>query len=506
MAGTIKILGEELSISDNNSSDFIISGYSGYMGFVGEVTTQYGGTPGKIVGLTIAVSSGVITGVFDKNMNPQHEYDNVIGTAVVGYVSGWAGAWIGARAGATIGVSAGPVGAVVGAVLGAVAGGLWGDDIYNNGEKIVKVLADNLEHDFEYLSPTIYGKVTQEQFIIQSLENDPDFCKRAFPQYKDYRETVTVSSGNETISYNSTLRDALIKTSASKEDDRIKDVMEETSADKIIINKRILNVLNLSSIELRNAIDGIDKVSFLLSNILIKVGEKIDIGNGGVYTVKTNDTLSTIAQNLNNGTVTKDLVKLNPWLFDYNRIQFNYPTKVLVAEGTVFSSNNAHTLSGEHVDDILIDHNGGDDTLIGNGGDDYLDGGTGSDKLYGGTGQDTLVGASGDDILYGMSGDDILQGGENEDILVGGSDSDILVGQSGNDVLAGGYSLDDLYSEKTYDYLAGGTGFDTYLVSHQDVINDADSSGLIMFNDKSLSGKKTKVEGSDTLYEDANFL
>jgi len=59
MAGTIKILGEELSISDNNNSDFIMSGYSGYMGFAGEIATQYGGSPGKIAGLVIAVSSGV---------------------------------------------------------------------------------------------------------------------------------------------------------------------------------------------------------------------------------------------------------------------------------------------------------------------------------------------------------------------------------------------------------------------------------------------------------------
>lgn len=166
--------------------------------------------------------------------------------------------------------------------------------------------------------------------------------------------------------------------------------------DKISHNGQTFDIRNLTPIQLRNAIDGIDKVSFLLSNITIKVGEKIDIGNGGVYTVKSGDTLSVIAQN--NGTVTKELVKLNPWLFDDNRIQFNYPTKVLVAEGTVISDNNNHDLIGQDVADILIDHNGGNDTLIGNGGDDYLDGGAGSDTLIGGSGYDTYITDNGDKV------------------------------------------------------------------------------------------------------------
>ncbi len=71
-----------------------------------------------------------------------------------------------------------------------------------------------------------------------------------------------------------------------------------------------------------------------------------------------------------------------------------------------------------------------------------------------------------------------------------------------DDVLIGA-DADNLYSEKEYDYLLGGTGFDTYYVSHQDVINDADGLGLIMFNDKPLSGTKTKID--EYSYEDDNF-
>ncbi|WP_324171285.1 calcium-binding protein [Sulfurimonas sp.] len=170
----------------------------------------------------------------------------------------------------------------------------------------------------------------------------------------------------------------------------------------------------------------------------------------------------------------------------------------------IYGGTGNDTINGGADNDFLYgeeDH----DTLLGAGGNDYLDGGNGNDTLSGGADIDTLLGGSGDDILYGNSGNDTLLGGENNDALFGGSGSDTLLGQAGDDVLAGS-DADNLYGEKTHDYLLGGTGFDTYHVSDKDVINDADSNGLIMFNDKSISGKKTKVEGSDTLYEDANFL
>lgn len=487
MDGIIKINGEEVVISENKSADIGLSSFSGYLGF--------------------DVSGGIITGVFDKNLNPQKEYDNIIGTALVGYGTGILGSIVGeAIAGFAFGSVAGPVGAVVGAVLGAVAGGLWADDIYSNGEKLVKALADNLEQDFEYLSPTIYGKVTQQEFIIQSAANDPDFCKRIFPEYARYRQITEIKSGTESFLYNQLTKDATVQTASQNEKDAAEVIFKNTDADKLTLNNQTFDIRNLSYIQLRNAIDGIDKVSFLLSNILIKVGEKIDIGNGGVYTVKSGDTLSVIAQK--NGYVTKDLVKLNPWLFDDNRIQFNYPTKVLVAEGTPISNEINHTINGENTDDFINDANGGNDTIDGNGGndeiyagigDDTISGGTGNDYLEGGTGFDTLQGGAGHDVLFGDNDSDVLYGGEGQDTLIGGDDnaSDALFGGSGEDVLLGGGGDDtlaggdasNLYADKELDYLAGGVGHDFYYVSHQDIINDADSTGFIMFNSKAINKK-----------------
>jgi len=147
----------------------------------------------------------------------------------------------------------------------------------------------------------------------------------------------------------------------------------------------------------------------------------------------------------------------------------------------------------------------GNDRLYGGAGNDYLEGGTGSDTLHGGADNDVLLGGNDTDYLYGDTGNDKLLGGDDNatDILVGGSGEDVLMGQGGDDVLVGGNSLEDMYSEKVSDYLSGGSGYDTYYVSHQDIIDDADGSGLIMFNNKAINGKKTKVD--DYTYEDDNF-
>jgi len=151
---------------------------------------------------------------------------------------------------------------------------------------------------------------------------------------------------------------------------------------------------------------------------------------------------------------------------------------------------------------------GGDDTIYGGVDEDTIDGGIGNDTLKGGEGDDVLLGGVGMDQLYGGIDNDRLLGGDDTstDILLGGSGQDTLLGQGGDDVLAGGDSWSDLYSEKEHDYLLGGSGFDTYYVSNSDTINDVDYSGLIMFNDKSLGGKKRKVDDAGTTYEDDYFV
>ena len=195
-------------------------------------------------------------------------------------------------------------------------------------------------------------------------------------------------------------------------------------------------------------------------------------------------------------------------------------------EWTTVPAGTAEDVEGSYKDLLLFDDNV---TFLGNqynnqltglhggsGGNDYLDGGNGNDTLNGNGGIDILIGGAGEDRLYGGGGNDTLYGDKsdnttptdvnNNDELYGGSGEDILLGQGGDDVLAGGDSWDNLYGEKEHDYLLGGSGYDVYYVSNTDVINDADYAGLIMFNDKSLSGKKRKVDDTGTTYEDDYFV
>ncbi len=350
MSGLIKIEDYEVTVSENKSSDIALSSFGGYLGFVGEMSEQFGGTAGKTIGLVFAVSGGVITGVFDKELNPQKEYYNLIGTALIGYELGILGATagriIGNAVGGFIGGSvAGPVGAVVGAVLGAVAGGLWGDDIYDNGEKIVNALYHNLNENFEYQDSTIYGKVTQEEFILESVTNDPNFCKDIFPQYLNYRQIVDIKSGltlAESVRYDNTTNEITISNATSDNQNfYLNETLKNNDIDKATINDIVYikqDLTNQTSLQIRNLLNDINSVNILLSNVLIKTDE--------------------------------------------NRITFNTPSEILVNEKADLNNNNLdHTLIGTNSDDILIDYNGGNEIIIAGAGDDVLYGGEGDDTI-----------------------------------------------------------------------------------------------------------------------------
>lgn len=166
---------------------------------------------------------------------------------------------------------------------------------------------------------------------------------------------------------------------------------------KIDIGSITYDITQGDNLLVRNAIFDIPKVSFLLSHILIKVGDILDIGDKGLYEVVSDDTMSELAEKF--GMTTQQLLSYNTWLIDEGRVEFDQD-KVLVAnlEPSDFTDKD-HNLLGCELEDRLIDHNDGDDTLLGMGGDDYLDGGKGADQLIGGTGFDTYISDNGDKIF-----------------------------------------------------------------------------------------------------------
>ena len=136
------------------------------------------------------------------------------------------------------------------------------------------------------------------------------------------------------------------------------------------------------------------------------------------------------------------------------------------------------------LDDALIRKN---TALAENGAADYL---------YGGAGNDLMIGQTGDDFLYGEKGNDILWGDDNRDLSVSGND-----------------------------YLDGGKGFDTYVITHEEfaqtaatpaekktynIIRDADGKGRILVQDTDLGSLnwqfdpktgKWSAKGKDILLE-----
>ena len=140
-----------------------------------------------------------------------------------------------------------------------------------------------------------------------------------------------------------------------------------------------------------------------------------------------------------------------------------------------FTGTNAST-------NLLLQGNGGNDTLLGGAGIDALNGGSGNDLLNGGAGADILVGGTGDDTYVVDDPGDQLTENLNEGLdtvqssvsytvganlenltLIGSANlngtgnalANTLIGNSGDNVLDGGAGADTMQ---------GGAGNDTYVI------------------------------------------
>ena len=235
----------------------------------------------------------------------------------------------------------------------------------NKAEKEAKIVAANLYDSYiDLVKNDKDGNLT-----IQTDKSEIDtFTKENMENIliklpSDANLTIVHSGGNYAIDINASKKEINIDSSINlnkknKESENFAGAILSSGAEVATINSQTYNIKELSNLELRNAIENIPQVSFLLSHILIKVGEYLDLGEKGIYKVKSGDTLSVIAQK--NGMVTKDLVRLNSWLCDEGRILFNQ-NKVLIEGNPLNLSNTNHTLYGEaNAENVLIDANGGD--------------------------------------------------------------------------------------------------------------------------------------------------
>ncbi|WP_422466858.1 calcium-binding protein [Endozoicomonas sp. ALC013] len=317
-------------------------------------------------------------------------------------------------------------------------------------------------------------------------------------------------------------------------------------------------------IVLKNNLHRIASESFVSSDVFLGIGEKINLGEKGIYVIKSGDTLTSIAHG--NGFKVKELVLLNRWLADKSDRFTFHNGRFLIPEGEAIQNDTTihHTITGDSGDNYLADFDGGNDTLDGQSGNDIMEGGQGNDtyivdsasdqvieqadegidtvtssvvftlsdhlenleltgeaelvgigneldnEITGNNARNTLNGQDGDDKLLGKGGNDDLLGGEGNDHLDGGDGEDTLVGNAGNDALLGGAGDDTLIGAEDDDSLLGGEGADNlyggdgrdiYHADDEDTILDSDGNGVVLLRGKALSGGSRRQDDPPNEYK-----
>jgi Ca2+-binding RTX toxin-like protein len=123
-----------------------------------------------------------------------------------------------------------------------------------------------------------------------------------------------------------------------------------------------------------------------------------------------------------------------PWHHNAD-VTLSAPGTANLTETAVLTILNLHGSVGGDVFRLPDDHDAPHSRIVieGEGGNDTLIGGAGTDYGSGGDGNDMLAGSAGNDHLEGNGGSDALNGGEGNDALQGGNDADVLIGGNGND-------------------------------------------------------------------------
>ncbi len=147
-------------------------------------------------------------------------------------------------------------------------------------------------------------------------------------------------------------------------------------------------------------------------------------------------------------------------------------------ENLVYTGTGSFTGSGSTTDNLIDARTSNSATLNGLDGNDTLFGGAGADTIYTGGGGDLVSAGNGNDLVRGNDGDDTVNGGSGNDNLYGDAGDDLLDGSYGNDLIRGGTGTNtlkggsgsgaDTFGGDTVqgvDYINGGGGTDTYLVT-----------------------------------------
>jgi len=261
-----------------------------------------------------------------------------------------------------------------------------------------------------------------------------------------------------------------------------------------------------SSAIIRNNLNNIAPESFVTSHILIHPGEKLQLGNGkDYYTIKKHDTIAAIAKA--NGIKVNELVALNPWLADENRITF-HRDKLIMPEGVSFiiDTHTNHEYGDEETRAVVaIAQNGSSSeksstrhltsninhplSISDTSAHDYFaDFDGGDDKFYGSLkGGDTFAGGKGNDIYY------INFNGERSDTIIDSEGKNELhvIDEKGNIVrLTGGSRNKDTMPERTF---VSDDGHYVFHVDEHNMLSVLRAEDVKKAGDGDLSEGMTKI-------------
>ena len=433
----------------------------------------------KLVGQRInnifQITDGVITAVFDKNMNQDKSLDDVIVPRFLEYGISWAmgeaGFWIGGAIGGPVG---GVIGGVAGAVLGAIVSG--GGGTYT---PTITPLLPNIPYIPCYDTPEKNSALVMKADTSANLDNADNATYET-------REANNLNSNPIRHSEQSEESQNLNSNNANPIDtENSKNSNNETTTqtNKIYFDynndgfkENMLTWFSKDEIVLVNDINNngiVDNGSEILgNNYTNKFGNKVidilslldefDTNNDGVINNKDNTNLALWQDKNQNGKTDKDeliylddinspiksisLSKLDKLLSGYDR---NSDLKINANDGIykyiymqenndnsinlyIYGDDSARAFLGDKTTKFTLQTNKGEvkvnevvfytgelalnntykETTINN---THIPGNDYSNALYGNIGDDILEGFGGNDTLYGEAGNDKLLGGSGND-------------------------------------------------------------------------------------------
>ena len=413
-----------------------------------------GNSKSKLFNLAVAIITGAGVGNTDGVVSDPQSTQKTIIQNILGAVFGIVGG--GALATLIMPAAAGTVAAItIGVLTGIVADLVWEYAVPDSWKQLgTDVLSDIYDHvvahrtilikgiESLFPGPTFIIEEVTDSVITYFIEDDRIERKLPVP--------VAKHQGGKL--------DILKPVSKDKYKSLFEQVIDTGKIRTLIVNGETFTIDDVvSSIIIRNNLDKIAPETFVTSHILIKPGEKLQLGNGkDYYEVKANDTIAGIAKS--NHMMVKELVTLNPWLADDNRIKF-YQNKLILPNETSLATDTHtnHEYGDEGTRNTVAhsnkasSHNNSNHALTASdtsAHDYFADFDGGNDKFYGSfKGGDTFAGGKGNDIYY------INFNGERSDTIIDSEGKNELhvIDEKGNIVrLTGGSRKKDTMPERTF--------------------------------------------------------